>query len=606
MFILAYYKNKDVYLNIRNQIKYITILLVFLASNLLAQNTLNNIRLNSPSANNNNIENVEIEFEVVSLNSNKVILKAEIPNGYYTYIDSAYANKIAFLNNNQAIDTIYPKGEKKLDDTVLYNTAEFTLMLNNALHTGDQINISYQLCLEEQMICLAPMYTNIQIEGLNMLDEHKNSTIINYDSILNIDIENQNVLLVTLLIFIAGFLSSLLPCSYPLIPITISVVSGKNISNMEDKAKLTRHTSIFSSLFFCLGLIFTYTLLGILISLAGYFLHETIMFGSIGYNPILLSIVVLFLMFFALSMFGLYNFQMPHFLEQIKARRLEKSLKREKVSLVDKFLIGSLMGIVASPCAAPIVATIIEISLLNPSKAIIYMALYGAGFSTFLFIIGLSSSSIINKMPKSGAWMNIVRFVFTVAIFTVVFYYLNTLLKILGLENYSSSFTVLIILAITLLVYLIVKPKIFIEKKLIVIMFSILSISLIGAFVFDSVKPKELETLPLEDALVLAEKENKNILIDFTAVWCVNCKDLKENVFSNDELSKYIDENYIFVEIDVDKYPDISKQYNVRWLPWLVVIDNDENIIYIKNRFGSFDDKMADIILMELSELKKE
>ncbi len=103
--------------------------------------------------------------------------------------------------------------------------------------------------------------------------------------------------------------------------------------------------------------------------------------------------------------------------------------------------------------------------------------------------------------------------------------------------------------------------------------------------------------------MIIGKNENKNILIDFTAVWCVNCKKLKEHVFSDDKLKDYINDNYIFIEIDVDKHSNISKRYNVKWLPWIIVIDSNGNSIYTKNKFKNFDDDMADEILNELKQL---
>ena len=49
----------------------------------------------------------------------------------------------------------------------------------------------------------------------------------------------------------------------------------------------------------------------------------------------------------------------------------------------------------------------------------------------------------------------------------------------------------------------------------------------------------------------------------------------------------------IFTEVDVDKYKNISDEYNVKWLPWIIIIDSNKNILYTKNSFSSFDAKMA-------------
>ena len=59
----------------------------------------------------------------------------------------------------------------------------------------------------------------------------------------------------------------------------------------------------------------------------------------------------------------------------------------------------------------------------------------------------------------------------------------------------------------------------------------------------------------------------------------------------------------IFTEVDVDKYKNISDEYNVKWLPWIIVIDSNKNILYTKNSFSSFDNKMALSIKEELEKV---
>ena len=597
--------------------RYIPIALIiqlFFIVQLFSQTTIDVKNLSLNGNLNNNVEKSRIIFDIKNIDGNNVTLEAQIPKGYYTYIESSYANKISFSNNNNQIKTIYPNGVKKNDDIVLYGKQIFNLIFDEKINKNGSINISYQLCIEKDNICLPPIYESISIVGLdivsnagnnmdkNNIKSHEHNSIIEMttDDIISSD---NNIFFIGLMIFIAGMLSFFLPCTYPLIPITISIVSGRDIKNIKNNTeKIKMKIIVLSSLFFCLGLISTHTLLGAIISLAGYFLSDIILFGSIGYNPIFLSIIVLFFLFFAFSMLGFYDFQMPDVLQRMKSNSFEKSLKEDKVSLVQKFLMGSLMGIVASPCAAPIVGTIVELSILNPSAAIIYMALYALGFSVFLFVIGLSSS-LITKLPKSGAWMDIVRLIFTVIMFCITFYYANTLFKVVGFEDNSRLLSVATILIFTMIVYFIRRKKIFIEKKYIIIIFAMIGFALISALIFDLNKPKKIKSISLEQAIELSKENDKDIFIDFSAIWCGNCKLLKDNVLLDEKLKSYIDENYIFVEIDVDKDKELAQKYNVRWIPWITIIDSDENIIYTKNKFSNFNEKMVDEIFNELEKL---
>ena len=112
-------------------------------------------------------------------------------------------------------------------------------------------------------------------------------------------------------------------------------------------------------------------------------------------------------------------------------------------------------------------------------------------------------------------------------------------------------------------------------------------------------------SITYEEALEISKKNKKNILIDFSAIWCANCFELKEKVFKSEELKKFIDDNLIFVEVDVDKRKDIAKEFNIKWLPYIIIIDENKNILYSKNSFSSFDEKIANEIKKDIENIIK-
>ena len=103
----------------------------------------------------------------------------------------------------------------------------------------------------------------------------------------------------------------------------------------------------------------------------------------------------------------------------------------------------------------------------------------------------------------------------------------------------------------------------------------------------------------------ISKQNKKNILIDFSAIWCANCFELKEKVFESEELKKFIYDNLIFVEVDVDKRKDIAKEFNIKWLPYIIIIDENKNILYSKNSFSSFDEKIANEIKKDIENIIK-
>ena len=532
----------------------------------------------------------------LSTNDNKITVKANIPEGYYAYLESKIANKILFFADNKEINTTYPKGEKYHEDIIIKGEQEF--ILNDIdINKINFIKTTYQLCSAKDNVCLQPQSKVIYGEEIDIPD---NANIItdekpeNATSIENYIKGSNNIFITLILIFAAGLASVLLPCTYPLLSITVSILGTTT------DEKNNKKSSVLASLLFALGVITTYTLLGAVVSVAGFAFHKTILFGSIGYNPIVLTILVLLFLYFTFSMAGFYEIKAPSFLQSAKTNAYAK----KNQSIFHKYIMGLLAGIVATPCAAPIIAVILEIGFLNPVFATLYMAVYAFGFASVLFILG-TFASILTKMPKAGTWMVYVKYIFTFLMMIISFYYANILFGVLGFNKISYILASATILIFAILVYIIKNKTAMLsslEKKIFV---SVLIISIALGSVYGIIKQKSevSNMISYAEALEVSKQNNKPILIDFYAVWCANCYELKEKVFVNEDLKNFIDDNLIFTEVDVDKYKNISDEYNVKWLPWIIVIDSDKNILYTKNSFSSFDDKMALSIKEDLEKI---
>ncbi|TXJ57677.1 DUF255 domain-containing protein [Brachyspira aalborgi] len=559
-------------------------IILFIIFNSILYSQYNNLLNFNTNINENE---VKIIFSLKT-NENKLIVNADIPKNYYGYLESSMASKIKFYADNKEINAIYPKGEKFHNDIIIKGKQEF--ILNIDIKNINFIKANYQLCSEKDNICLPPKSEIIFGEEINNISEKsKNASLLTENNL----IENQNILITLIIIFASGVASIFLPCSYPLLSITISIFSNSNNQN--------KKSNILSSLLFSLGIITTYTILGGVVSAAGFFFNKTILFGSIGYNPIVLTILILFFLYFTFSMAGFYEIRIPNFLKSAKTNAFSKN----KTSLINKYIMGLLTGIVATPCAAPIIAFILEIGFLNPIFATVYMFVYSFGFSLVLFILG-AFASILSKMPKSGKWTIYIKYIFTFIMFLICFYYLNILFGILGF-NKSFLFADLSIIIFAIIIYLIKKKNIYLSKFEIKIFVSVLILSLIIGSSYSFIKSKfEINnSITYEEALEISKKNKKNILIDFSAIWCANCFELKEKVFESEELKKFIYDNLIFVEVDVDKRKDIAKEFNIKWLPYIIIIDENKNILYSKNSFSSFDEKIANEIKKDIENIIK-
>jgi len=206
------------------------------------------------------------------------------------------------------------------------------------------------------------------------------------------------------LVFAGGLLSSLTPCVYPMIPITISVIGGQKQGS--------RFHSFFLSVFYVLGIAVIYTALGIAAVASG------TLFGTISSNTWVLFTVANICLIFGLSMFDVFMINVP-FLTNLH------SGKAKGGSFAGVFLMGIIFGLVASPCTAPVLGVVL--AFVSTTKSYVYggslLFVYALGLGTLLILIGTFSGALL-RLPKSGKWMEYVKKFFGVIMFGMAEYFL--------------------------------------------------------------------------------------------------------------------------------------------------------------------------------------
>lgn len=84
---------------------------------------------------------------------------------------------------------------------------------------------------------------------------------------------------------------------------------------------------------------------------------------------------------------------------------------------------------------------------------------------------------------------------------------------------------------------------------------------------------------PLVAALATASQSGKLVLIDFSAEWCAACKVLEAQVFSDATVIEAL-QDYVFVEVDTDAFPESAKAHDVVGMPTLLVLNSDGEELY--------------------------
>ena len=457
-----------------------------------------------------------------------------------------------------------------------------------------QVNaeIYYQTC--DDKICLAPNTLAFEksIENGKVLQAFTTGEATSGDSqseglkVATIDLQNpltdcgiaaetpsENYWSYLLLGFIGGLIALLTPCVFPMIPLTVSFFT----KGSKDRSKGKRDAFIYG-FFILLIFVLLSVPFHIIDGIAGNIFNQ--ISTSVWLN---IAFFVIFL-FFAGSFFGYYDITLPSSIAN-------KSSKAEDAGgIIGIFFMALTLVIVSFSCTGPILGSLLGSSLTGSANIpmLLTYALAGFGFS-WAIVFGLLAlfPQALQSLPKSGGWMNTVKVV-------LGFIELGLALKFLSKADLVSKtfflkrelfIVIWIVISIGLVLYLFGKikfphddknAKISITRKII----GVLGIGFIVYLVqglFPSERPK-LQYLsgilppinvsylhdekdgilgmhPSHDyfeALEIAKKENKPVLIDFTGYGCENCRKMEEFVWSEPDILPILQNEIILASLYVD------------------------------------------------------
>ncbi len=202
------------------------------------------------------------------------------------------------------------------------------------------------------------------------------------------------------MVFLAGVLTSVTPCVYPLLPITVSLVGNFATS---------RRTSFYFSILYVLGLACSYAGLGMLAASTGQ------LFGSVSSHPatLLLMAFVCFLM--AAWMQGWLRLPQWSLASSITPSRQHKPLSL--------FVLGALSGLVMAPCTSPVLGMLLMFVAAkgDPSWGAGMMFVFAFGMSSLLILAG-TFSGFLTLLPKSGLWLVRIKTLLSLFIFLAGIY----------------------------------------------------------------------------------------------------------------------------------------------------------------------------------------
>lgn len=391
-----------------------------------------------------------------------------------------------------------------------------------------------------------------------------------------------------LVVFLGGLLTNLTPCVFPMVPITLRILGNQ------------KGSPAVNSLLYATGIVLTYSSIGIFVALSGG------LFGSLLGNPWVTSFFGVLFLILAFTMLGFGNLA--------SIQTLGAKLGTKKPSALNTLMMGAGAGFVAAPCTGPILGALIVYAAKLQSSIISasLFLLYSSGFALPYVFLGMASSKI-RKISVSATLQLAIKILFAAIMFALAFYYLKTPIY-KELDNIRGNWWLISLVGIGLggLASLIIlrSPKIQQNKIVSIGPTLVLGLGIFSAIQWVSGQDVISQLKWHKDeakVFAMAKSENKPILVDGWADWCVACKEMDNTTFRNPAVIKELESKWILLKLDLTEINDASyalaEKYGMPGLPTLVLIASDGDIEKGK-RLTSY--QSAEQLLKELKAFHRE
>ncbi|HTA76148.1 MAG TPA: cytochrome c biogenesis protein CcdA [bacterium] len=477
-------------------------------------------------------------------------------------------------------NTQYPVGEK---ETLAGSSQSFSVyqrtvtvfgdvILNPKLKPGKiKLPLKFQFQACNDLSCLAPAAADLTIP-MRVGKKGQSSVPVNpgffpssssgtdsvpTDNIIQKYLQNNGILLTFILIFLGGLALNLTPCVYPMIPLTISY-----FGNQKSEKPLV---ILGRAVAYVCGISVTYSALGVTAALTGRIL------GSSLQSPLVLVGISLVLVTLSLSMFGVYEIQAPSWI-------LNRIANTSTSGWLGAFGMGLVFGIVAAPCVDPFSIGLLTFvaAKANPYLGFIMFFTLSLGLGFPYVWLGFFSTEI-QRLPRSGMWMVWVKKIFGMILLGMPLYFLNAVMP----PHWNHVLTpAYLVLSGILLGFVFSGKGVMPGFKKFQIAFGVFLIAM-GLLVYRAwPQPVELAFVPYQEALIQqARKDGKPVFIDFSANWCLPCKELEIKTFPDIRVREEL-KNWVLLKADLTQYSsgpveELKKAYGIQGVPTLIFLGAD-------------------------------
>jgi thiol:disulfide interchange protein DsbD len=458
------------------------------------------------------------------------------------------------------------------------------------------VDLIYQAC-DDKLCIFRDEQLLISLTGDSQEQQSEDLTALTADSEkkLKIELKNTDLLAINsdqvsnsysiwnifLLGFFGGLIALLTPCVFPMIPLTVSFFTKQSNSKSQ---------GLTNALLYAFFIVLIYALL----SMPFHFLDSINpeILNTISTNIWLNIFFFLIFLFFAFSFFGYYELTLP----SSWANRLDFASNKTG-GIIGIFLMALTLAIVSFSCTGPILGSLLAGSLSSTEGATqLSMGMIGFGLALALpFGFFALFPNLLQSLPKSGGWMNTLKVVLGFIELALAIKFLSNadLVAHWGILKREVFIGLWILIFVGMIAYLFglfrfpheaKKPTLGTGRTFLAIVSLLFVVYLVpgtlpnsssnslkllagfppptfySIYTQDSDCPLNLDCYKDYDkGLAIAIAANKPILLDFTGWACVNCRKVEENVWSDPEIYKLINEELVLISLYVDDREPLTK-----------------------------------------------
>jgi thiol:disulfide interchange protein DsbD len=477
---------------------------------------------------------------------NTLHLRWVIADGYYLYKSKIQLRSESTLVQFGAPEL--PQGEAKTDEyfgtqEVYHQQVEADVPFSRARPDAGQLQarVTYQGCAEAGL-CYPPITKALELElpAVDAATFTESATFgapapAEQDRLAAV-VRSGSIAGLLGIFFVAGLALTFTPCVLPMVPILSGIIAGQG-------ERVTAARGFTLSLTYVIAMALTYTIAGVLAGLFGKNLQVALQ------NPWVLGTFALLFVALAFSMFGFYELQMP---ASVQERLARVSNRQQGGAFIGVGVMGVLSALIVGPCVtAPLVAALIVIGQTgDPVRGGLALFALAMGMGVPLLLIGTSLGKLV---PRAGGWMEAVKQFFGVLLLGVALWFAQTLLpEVLVMLLWGALAIALALLLGALEPAANGPAKV---RRTLALPFMVWGLAIIAGAAMGNRDPlaplagfasaggsagASVETLPfspvqsvedLDRELAAASAAGKPAMLDFSADWCVSCKEMEKYTF---------------------------------------------------------------------------